>query len=159
VKNINIAYSQSIVNDVFKNLLGPRNVVCTYFPKGSVERNLHDGICNLGVLNLIVYKQYMRQNIKMLHTYVKFSPRAESLGGPRPPADEMFKEFSFVEVNTAITNALTAIANTPATAPPLETVIIEQVAHLIQEAKVKIKADVKHDIEQMKDDIVQETQT
>jgi hypothetical protein len=43
----------------------------------------------------------------------------------------MLKEFSFAEVNTAIANAFTAIANTPAAAPPPETVTIEQVAHLI----------------------------
>jgi hypothetical protein len=58
-KNINITYSQSDVSDAFKNLLGPKNVVCTYFPRGSIERNLHDGICNLEVLNPAVYKKYM----------------------------------------------------------------------------------------------------
>jgi hypothetical protein len=71
----------------------------------------------------------------------------------------MLKEFGFVEVNSTIANALTAIANTPSAVPPLEIVTIEQVAHLIQEAKVEIKTNVKHDIEQMKDEIVQETLT
>jgi hypothetical protein len=71
------------VSDAFKNLLGPRNVVYTYFPKGSVERNLHDGICNLEVLNPAVYKQYVRQSIKMLHTYVKFTPHPWSLDETR----------------------------------------------------------------------------
>jgi hypothetical protein len=159
VKNINIAYSQSAVSDVFKNLLGPRNAVCTYFPRRSVEHNMHDGICNLEVLNPAVYKQYVRQNIKMLHTYVKFIPNPCSLDGTSPPSDEMLKEFGFAEVNTAIANTLTALANTPAAASTSETITIAQVAHLIQEAKVEIKADVKQDIEHMKDDIVQETQT
>jgi hypothetical protein len=147
MKNINIAYSQSAVSDAFKNLLGPKNVVCTYFLRGSVERNLHDGICNSEVLNPTVYKQYMRHNIKMLHMYVKFIPNPRSLDGTSPPSDKMLKEFGFAEVNTAMANALTALANTPIATPASETVMIAQVAHLIHEAKVEIKADVKQDIE------------
>jgi hypothetical protein len=62
-------------------------------------------------------------------------------------------------VKTTIANALTALANPPSIIPPLEIVTIEQVAHLIQEAKVEIKENVKQNIEQMKDDIVQVSQT
>jgi hypothetical protein len=90
---------------------------------------------------------------------VKFTPHPRNLDRTSPPSNEMLKEFGFAKVNTAISNTLTTLANTPTVAPTSELVTIAQVAHLIQEAKVEIKADVKQDIEQMKDDIVQETQT
>jgi hypothetical protein len=59
-----------------------------------------------------MYKQYVRKTVKLLHTYVKFIPHPRSLDGTSPPTEDMLKEFGFVEVNTAIANALTAIANT-----------------------------------------------
>jgi hypothetical protein len=134
-------------------------VVCTYFPKGSIERDMHDGVCNLEVMNPTIYKQYVHKIIKLLHTYIKFTPHPRSLDGTSSLTDEMLKELGFAEVNTAIANALIAIVNTPATLPVLEAVTIEQVKHLIQEAKVELKGNLKQDMEHMKDEIVQETQT
>ena len=96
-------------------------MVCTYFLKGSIERDMHDGICNLEVLDPTIYKQYVHKIIKLLHTYIKFIPHPCSLDGTSPPIDEMLKEFKFAEVNTAIANALIAIVNTPATLPVPET--------------------------------------
>jgi hypothetical protein len=159
VKNLNVTYTQSEVHEALQKLLGERNVICTYFPKGSIERNMHDGVCNLEVLSLVVYKQYLHRTIKLFHTYVKFTPHPRSLDGTSPPTEEMLKEFGFSEVNMAIANTLTAIANTPGTLPAPEAVTMEQVTHLIQEAKVELKGNLKQDVEQMKDDIVQETQT
>jgi hypothetical protein len=46
------------------------------------------------------------------------------LDGTSPPSDKMLKEFGFAEVNTAIANALTTLANTPAAAPASETITI-----------------------------------
>jgi DNA anti-recombination protein RmuC len=93
-------------------------------------------------------------------THTSSSPLyPRSLDGISPPTDELLKEFGFAEVNTAIANALTTIANTPATLSVPEAVTIEQVTHLIQEAKVELKGNLKQDVEQMKDEIVQETQT
>jgi hypothetical protein len=132
VKNLNVTYMQSEVHEALQKLMGERNVICTYFPKGSIERNMHDGVCNLEVLNPTVYKQYLYKTIKLFHTYFKFTPRPRSLDGPSPRIEEMLKEFGFSEINMAIANALTAIANTPATLPAPEAVTMEQVTHLIQ---------------------------
>jgi hypothetical protein len=54
VKNVNIAYSQSEVIEALKKLMGERNVVCTFFPRGNKEKDQHDGICNLEVINPMV---------------------------------------------------------------------------------------------------------
>jgi hypothetical protein len=59
------------------------------------------------------------------HAYVKFTPHPRNLDGTSPPSDKMLKEFGFAKVNIAIANALTAIANTPAAAPPPESITIE----------------------------------
>jgi hypothetical protein len=75
VKNLNVTYMQSEVHEALQKLMGERNVICTYFPKGSIERNMHDGVCNLEVLNPTVYKQYLYKTIKLFHTYFKFTAR------------------------------------------------------------------------------------
>jgi hypothetical protein len=159
VKNLNVTYMLSKVHEALQKLLGERNVICTYFPKDSIERNMHDGVCNLEMLNPAVYKQYLHRTIKLFHTYVKFIPHPRSLDGTSPPTEEMLKEFGFSEINTAIANTLTAIANIPTTQPAPEAVTMEQVTHLIQETKVELKGNLKQDVEQMKDEIIQETET
>jgi hypothetical protein len=88
-KNLNITYLQSEVNEALQKLMGSKNVVTTYFPKGSTERNQHDGICNLEVINPVVYKQYERKTIKLLHTYMKFIPHPRSLDETSPPTEEL----------------------------------------------------------------------
>jgi hypothetical protein len=98
VKNVNIVYSQSKVMEALKNLIGERNVVCTYFSRGNKEKDQHDGICNLEVVNPVVYKQYVRKLSKMLHMYTKFTPYPRSLDGTSPPTKEMIREFGFSEL-------------------------------------------------------------
>jgi hypothetical protein len=76
---------QSEVHEAFQKLLGERNVVCTYFPKGSIKRDMQDGVCNLEVLNPAVYKKYVRRTIKLLHTYIKFTPLPPQSGRHKSP--------------------------------------------------------------------------
>jgi hypothetical protein len=92
-------------------MLGEKNVICTFFSKGNIAKDQHDDICNLEVLNSIVYKQYVRKMAKILHTYVKFTPHPQSLDGTSPPSEASLTEFGFKEVNTAIANTLTGISN------------------------------------------------
>jgi hypothetical protein len=79
IKNVNVAYSQSKVTEVLKKMMGENNVICTYFLRGNAVKDQHDGICNLEVINLIVYKQYVRKSPKLLHMYAKFTPHPQSL--------------------------------------------------------------------------------
>jgi hypothetical protein len=66
-------------------MMGENNVVCTYFLRGNAAKDQHDGICNLEVINLIVYKQYVRKTPKFLHMYAKFMPHPWSLDGTSAP--------------------------------------------------------------------------
>jgi hypothetical protein len=111
INNVNVAYSQSKVTEALKKMMGKRNVVCTYFPRGSTVKDQHDGICNLEVINPIVYKQYVCKLPKLVYMYVKFIPHPRSLDGTSPPTADMLQEFGFSEVNMAIANELIAISN------------------------------------------------
>jgi hypothetical protein len=111
IKNVNVAYSQSEVTEALKKMLGEKNVVCTYFPQGNTAKDQHDGICNLEVINLIVYKQYVRKSPKLLHMYAKFTPHPRSLNSTSPPSTDLLREFGFSEVNTALANMIIALNN------------------------------------------------
>jgi DNA topoisomerase VI subunit B len=132
--------------------------VCTYFPRGNKEKDQHDSICNLEVVNLVVYKQYVRKSPKVLHMYTKFTPHPRSLDGTSPPTEEMIREFDFSKVNSALANALTAITNSSAanmSQPSRSGVTLEQVTTLITEAKGKMKEYLA----QMKEEAIIETHT
>ena len=111
IKNVNVAYSQSKVTEVLKKMMGESNIICTYFPRGNTAKDQHDGICNLEVINPIVYKQYVCKTPKLLHMYAKFIPHPPSLDNTSAPTIELLHEFKFSEVNTAIANALITIKN------------------------------------------------
>jgi hypothetical protein len=115
VKNCNIAYPVSAITENLKGIMGDKNIVQTYFPRGDPARDLHAGICNLEVLNPSVYKQYVKKNLKLLHMYAKCTPHPRSLDGTSCPSEQTLKEFSFTDVNTAIVNAMAAISNQPTT--------------------------------------------
>jgi hypothetical protein len=51
--------------------MGEHNVVYAYYPRGNQEKDQHDDICTLEVLNPIVYKQYVRKTTKLLYMYIK----------------------------------------------------------------------------------------
>jgi hypothetical protein len=161
VKNLNIAYSQSEVIAVLKKLMGERNVVCAYYPRGNQEKDQHDGICNLEVLNPIIYKQYVHKTPKLLHMYIKYTPHPRSLDGTSPLSKELLREFGFSEVNTALENALTTISNTAGVATAATSsaatsgVSIEQVTTMI----TKAKGEMKEYSTQMKEEAIIETHT
>jgi hypothetical protein len=160
IKNVIVAYSQSKIKEALKKMMGERNMVCTYFPQGNSVKDQYDDICNLEVINPIVYKQYVRKWPKLLHMYVKFTPHPRSLDGTSPPIANLLQEFVFFEVNTAITNTLTAISNsgigtTTASKPPNLSVTLEQVTTMIIEAK----SEMKEYTAQMKDEAIIETHT
>jgi hypothetical protein len=130
IKNVNVTYSQSEVTAALKKMMDESNIIYTYFPRGNAAKDQHDGICNLEVINPIIYKQYVRKNPKLLHMYTKFTPHPRSLDRTNIPTTELLREFGFSEVNTAITNALNAINNsgtgtTSAPKPPTPNVTLE----------------------------------
>jgi hypothetical protein len=71
VKNCNIAYPASIIIEGLKHIMGAKNIVQTYFPRGDPAHDLHASICNLEVINPTVYKQFVRKNLKLLHMHAK----------------------------------------------------------------------------------------
>jgi hypothetical protein len=111
IKNVIVAYSQSKIKEALKKMMGERNMVCTYFPQGNSVKDQYDDICNLEVINPIVYKQYVCKLPKLVYMYVKFIPHPRSLDGTSPPTADMLQEFGFSEVNMAIANELIAISN------------------------------------------------
>jgi hypothetical protein len=160
IKDVNVAYSQSEVTEALKKMLGENNVVCTYFPRGNTVKDQHDGICNLEVINPIVYKQYIRKSPKLLHMYAKFTPHPRSLDGTSPPSTDLLREFGFSEVNTALANAITTLNNsgtrtTTTSKPPTPNVTLEQVTTMI----IKAKSKMKEYTAQMKDEAIIETHT
>jgi hypothetical protein len=96
-----------------KQIMGAKNIVKTFFPQGDPTKDLHVGVCNLEVLNPIVYKQYVRKNIKLLHMYAWCTPHPHILDGTNCLSEQILKEFGFTNVNIAIVNAMTAISNQP----------------------------------------------
>ena len=111
VKDCNFYYSASEVATALKQLIGDKNVVNTYFKDGDVEKNQHARVCNLEVLNPIVYKQYVKTTAKILTKYVTFCPHQKSLDRTSAPHENVLKEFGFLDVNNTIVGAMTAIAN------------------------------------------------
>jgi hypothetical protein len=87
VKNCNIAYPTSAIAENLKKIMGDKNIVQTYFPRGDTARDLHAGICNLEVLNPSVYKQYVKKNLKLLHMYAKCTPHPRSLDDMSCPSE------------------------------------------------------------------------
>jgi hypothetical protein len=56
VKNCTVAYSASAITESLRQIIGTKNIVQTYFPRGDIARDLHAGVCNLEVINPTVYK-------------------------------------------------------------------------------------------------------
>ena len=56
IKDCNLFYFASEVTTAFKQIMGDKNVVNTYFKDGDVEKNQHIGVCNLEVLTPTIYK-------------------------------------------------------------------------------------------------------
>jgi hypothetical protein len=155
VKNCNIAYPASAIIENLKRIMGDKNIVQTYFPRGDPARDLHAGICNLEVLNPSVYKQYVKKNLKLLHIYAKCTPHPRSLDGTSCPSEQTLKEFGFTDVNTAIVNAMAAISNQPTTSNS-QGVTMEQVVTLLDERTEVVKKELQHSLQNTKDDAVAE---
>ena len=96
VKDCNLYYSTSEVTIAFKQYIGDKNVMNIYFKDGDVEKNQHAGVCNLEVINPIVYKQYVKTTSKVLNKYVTFHLHPRNLNGTSAPHEDVLKEFGFV---------------------------------------------------------------
>jgi hypothetical protein len=145
VKNCNVAYPASDITESLRQIIGTKNIVQTYFPRGDTARDLHAGVCNLEVINPTIYKQYVRRNLKLLHMHARCMPHPRSLDGTSCPSEQTLKEFGFTDVNTAIVNAITAISNQP-TASNSQSVTMVQVVHLLDERTETVKMELKQNI-------------
>jgi hypothetical protein len=119
---------------------------------------LHAGVCNLEVINPTVYKQYVRKNLKLLHMHAKCTPHPRSLDGTSCPPEQTLKEFGFIDVNTAIVNAMTAISNQPTTSSS-QGVTMAQVVNLLDERTEIVRKELKQNLQTIKDDAITEAHT
>jgi hypothetical protein len=158
VKHCNIAYPASAITEGLKQIMGAKNIVQTYFPRGDSARDLHAGVCNLEVINPTVYKQYVRKNLKLLHMHAKCTPHPRSLDGTSCPPKQTLKEFGFTDVNTAIVNAMTAIFNQPTTSSS-QGVTMTQVVNLLDERIEIVRKELKQNLQTIKDDAITEAHT
>jgi hypothetical protein len=142
IKSCNIAYPASVITEHLKQIRGVRNVVKAYFPRGDPARDLHVGACNLEVLNPIVYKQFVRKNIKLFRMHERCTPHPRNLDGTSCPTEQLLKEFGFTDINTAIVNAMTGISNQP-TASSSQGVTMEQVVNLVYERIETVRKELK----------------
>jgi len=113
VRDCNIYYPASVVTKALQTLIGDRNVVKTFFKDGDAGRDLHAGVCNIEVLNAVVYKKLVNTNAKLLQKVITFHPHPRSLDGSNAPSDKILKQFGFLDHNTALAGAMTAMANQP----------------------------------------------
>jgi hypothetical protein len=158
VKNCNVAYSASDITESLRQIIGTKNIIQTYFPRGDIARDLHAGVCNLEVINPIVYKQYVKKNLKLLHMHARCTPHPRSLDGTNCPDKQTLKDFGFTDVNTAIVNTMTAISNQPA-ANNSQNVTMAQVVYLLDKRTETVKKELKQNIQSLKNDVVAEAHT
>ena len=146
VKECNLYYFASEVTIALKQLIGDKNVVNTYFKDRDVEKNQHVGICNLEILNPIVYKQYVKTTAKILSKYVTFRPYSRSLDGTSAPHEDVLKEFGFLDVNNAVVGAMTAIANQATPSQPSSmsfAIVSEMIKASVEQTKMEIRKDLE----------------
>jgi hypothetical protein len=89
-KNLNKGSSPEQVEKELRTLIGEKNIVNVYFPR--VEAGMHTGVANVELLNLHVYKKFVKKSHKMQHKYVKYNPHPCSLDGTAAPSDEALRE-------------------------------------------------------------------
>ena len=148
VKNYNFYYSASEVTTAFKQFIGDKNVMNTYFKDGDVKKNQHAGVCNLEVLNPIICKQYVKTTTKILSKYVTFRPYPRSLDGTSAPHENVLKKFGFHDVNNAIVGAMTAIANQATPSQP-SSMSFATVSKMIKASAKQTKMEIRKDLEVM----------
>ena len=69
IKNCNVTNKVMVA---LKKYLGDCIIMKTYFSNGDLERDLYAGTCNLEVLKVILYNQYVKTSTKLINKYVVF---------------------------------------------------------------------------------------
>ena len=158
VKDCNLYYFASEVAIALKQLISGKNVVNTYFKDGDVEKNQHSGVCNLEVLNPTIYKQYVKTTTKILSKYVTFRPYPRSLDGTSAPHEDVLKEFDFLDVNNAIVEAMTAIANQATPSQP-SSMSFTKAKKMIKASAEQTKMEIRKDLEVMQIEVTADAHT
>ena len=65
------------------------------------------------MLNPIVYKKFVKTIVKIEGKHVKLTAHPRSLDGTNVPDETLLKEFGFLDVDNAITNAVVTLLNIP----------------------------------------------
>ena len=157
VKDCNLYYSANDVTAAFKQLIGDKNVVNTYFKDGDVEKNQHARVCSLEVLNPTVYKQYVKTTAKILNKYVTFRPHPRSLDGTSAPHEDILKEFGFLNVNNAIVGVMTAIVNQATSSQP--SLSFATMLEMINSSAKQTKMEIRKDLEVMRTEVTVDAHT
>jgi hypothetical protein len=123
---------------------------------------MHNGTTNIEVLNPAIYKRFVKMTVKLGGKHVKMTPHPRSIDGTSAPDENTLKEFGFLDVNTAIANAVVTLANAP-TMKLQDTVSHSELEHYVKDAlaesSFKDLTQLKQDIrEEVREDIIEELQ-
>jgi hypothetical protein len=131
-----------------------------YFPRA--EAGMHIGVANVELLNVHVYKKFVKKTHKMQHKYVRFNPHPYNLDGTAAPSDEALHEWGFHDVNTALASIVEAIENATA-APKRRAGTKEEISSLVKEAIAEgsqtLKQELRADMQSLHEEVLAETHT
>ena len=74
---------------------------------------MHNGTANIEVLNPTVYKKFVKQTIKIGGKHVKLAAHLRSFDGLSPPDKATLRDFGYLNMNTAIVNAVLTLEHIP----------------------------------------------
>jgi hypothetical protein len=111
VRNLNLTQPTNEVTKSIQELIGDKLIVDIYFNRAQGE--MHNSTANIEVLNPAVYKKFVKQTVKIKGKHVKLAAHPRSLNGLSPQDEAALREFEFLDVTTAIANAILALEHTP----------------------------------------------
>jgi hypothetical protein len=167
-RNLNLTQPTSEVARNIQELIGDKLIVDIYFNRAQGE--MHNGTANIEVLNPAVYKKFLKQTVKIGGKHVKLAAHPRNLDGLSPLDEATLREFGFLDVNTAIANAVLALEHTPVE-KGRETITRKEMAsfvrgaieensargisHITQQVKAEVRGDLRKDLQEFKHDIVE----
>jgi hypothetical protein len=171
-RNLNLTQPTSEVAKNIQELIGDKLIVDIYFNRAQGE--MHNGTANIEVLNPAVYKKFVKQTVKIGGKHVKLAAHPRSLDGLSPPDEATLREFGFLDVNTAIANAVLTLEHTPVekgretiTKKEMASFVMgaieenstRDISHITQQVKTEVRGDLRKDLQEFKHDIVEATKS
>ena len=115
-------------------MIGEKLIVDIYFSRTQGE--MHNGTANVEILNPAVYKKIVKTTVKLGGKHIKMILHSRNIDGTNEPNESILKAFRFLNVNTAIANAVITLANALA-AKLQDTVSRSELEHYVKDALAK----------------------